>query len=320
MHKLKRTQSLRANIDYTGLGLFIILFLLGILLTILSPYFLTLNNIFNILLSVTVIGISAVGGTLVILSGGLDLSVESIIACTGVIIAILNQRGFPIALSIFIGFLTGPIFGLIMGLLIAKAKINSVIVTLAMLTIIRGIALLLTNAKTISLRYTNIGIITSGKIFNKIPISIIILLAIFFIFFFILNFTPFGRNIYSVGGNPTASLLAGINIEKYRIIVYVIAGSLSALSGVLFASMTGAGLPYGASGYSLTVITAVILGGISLAGGSGKIMGTFLGVLIIGVLNNGLVLLSITTFLQMIITGLVLIIAVAVEKINLTNR
>lgn len=311
---------IRRKIDFTGIGLVIILVLMGSILSIINQYFFTLYNIFNILLSVTVIGISAVGMTVVIVSGGLDLSTEAVIGCTGVIIGLLNQQGLPLVISILVGLLLGPTVGFINGILIAKAKINAVIVTLATMYLVRGFGLLLTRATTVPIRRSDFGFIGRGHIFGGIPIAIIYLVFAYLIFYFILNNTPFGRNIYAVGGNPVASKLAGINVDRYRIIIYVISGFLGAISGLLFSSITGAGLPYGASGYILTIIAAVILGGTSLAGGIGRVQGTLLGVLIIGILGNGLVLLGLQTYWQMVVTGIVLIVAVAVDQIKLRGR
>jgi len=303
--------------DFTGIGLIIIVVVLGTILSLTSPYFLSVNNIFNILLSVTVIGIAAIGETLVIVSGGLDLSIEPIIACTGVLVALLNQQGYPLGIAVLVGLILGPMIGFINGILITKIKINAVIVTLATMSIVRGFALLISNAKTIPFQRTDFGFIGRGYIFGKIPFAPIILIFMYLIFFLILNYIGFGRNIYAVGGNAEASRLAGISVDRYRIIIYTISGTLGSISGLLFLAITGAGLPYGAQGYILTIIAAVILGGTSLAGGIGKVQGTLLGVLIIGILNNGLILLDIKTFWQMIITGFVLIIAVTVDQVKL---
>ena len=317
MNNLTDNNIAKRGFDFTGIGLIIIVVVLGTIPSLTSPHFLSVNNLFNILLSVTVIGIAAVGQTLVIVSGGLDLSIEPIIAGTGVIVALMNQQGYPLGLSILLGILLGPIIGLLNGILITKVKINAVIVTLATMSIVRGFSLLISNAKTIPFQRADFGFIGRGYLFETIPLAPVLLILVYIIFFLVLNYTGFGRNIYAVGGNAEAARLAGINVDRYRIIIYTISGTLGSMSGLLFAAITGAGLPYGGQGYILTIIAAVILGGTSLAGGIGKIQGTLLGVLIIGMLNNGLILLDIKTFWQMIITGFVLIIAVAVDQIKL---
>jgi len=317
MNNLPDNNMTKRGFNFTGIGLIIIVVVLGTILSLTSPYFLSVNNLFNILLSVTVIGIAAVGETLVIVSGGLDLSIEPIIAGTGVIVALMNQQGYPLGLSILLGVLLGPIIGFLNGILTTKVKINAVIVTLATMSIVRGFSLLISNAKTIPFQRADFGFIGRGYLFEKVPFAPVLLIFVYIIFFLVLNYTGFGRNIYAVGGNAEAARLAGINVDRYRIIIYTISGTLGSISGLLFAAITGAGLPYGAQGYVLTIIAAVILGGTSLAGGIGKIQGTLLGVLIIGMLNNGLILLDIKTFWQMIITGFVLIIAVTVDQIKL---
>jgi len=320
MQALKKKRILKKRIDISGIGLFLILALIVAVLSIITPYFLTVRNIFSILLSVAIIGVGGVGQTLVIVSGGLDLSVESVIACTSVFIGLLNKQGFPLIVSIFAGLLLGPFVGYINGVLIAKRKINAVITTLAMMSIVRGVGLLLTNAKTIAISRSDFGFIGRGYLFGSIPFAVIVLIFIYFLFYFVLNHTPFGRNVYAVGGNPIATRLAGIDVDKYRIMIYTIAGGLGSLSGILFASIVGAGLPYGASGYALDIIAAVILGGTSLAGGIGTVQGTLVGVLILGVLSNGLILLDISSFWQMVVRGIVLVIAVEFDQLKLTKR
>jgi ribose transport system permease protein len=308
-----------SQMNLKGMGLIGILILIVIMMSILSPYFLSGRNFINILLSITIIAIGAVGATLVIIGGGLDLSVQSIIACTSVFIAVLNRMNIPIELAIFCGLTAGPLFGLINGFVITKLKVNSVITTLATMQIIRGIALLGANSRIIPLKTDVTKYLSRGRVFGIIPISVIIMIIVFIIFYLILKRTTFGRSIYAIGGNPEAARLAGINVDRVTIYIYVIAGTLASISGVLFASITGAGLPNGAAGYSLQIIAAVILGGTALSGGIGTIQGTLIGVLIVGVMNNGLALLNIPTFWQKIIMGSVLILAVLFERISINK-
>ena len=186
---------LARGFDFTGIGLIIIVIMLGLVLNFLSPYFITVNNIFNILLSITVIGIAALGETLVIVSGGLDLSIEPVIACTGVIVALLNQDGYPLVVSIMLGLILGPVIGFLNGVLITKAKINAVIVTLATMSIVRGFSLLISDAKTIPFQRQDFGFIGRGYLLDVIPVAPIILIFFYLLFFFILNYTGFGRNV-----------------------------------------------------------------------------------------------------------------------------
>lgn len=316
---VSKNKVLRKSHDYQGIGLIIVLIVFTIIFGILSPHFFTLRNLYTLLLSVVVIGIASIGETLVLLTGELDLSIESTIVLVGVTMALLNLQGLPFSIIIIISFLIGPVIGMINGVLVTKMKINSVILTLSTMFIIRGVAALITGARTIPLYNKYVNFISNGKIFWNLPFSSFCLLMLFVIFYFILNYTTFGRNVYYVGGNATAAHLAGVNVDKYKIIVFAASGAMGAISGIFFAAITGSGIPFGASGYILTIIAAVILGGTKLSGGKGKIEGTFLGILILGILSNGLIMVNVQRYWQMVITGAVLIISVGIDSFRKGN-
>jgi ribose transport system permease protein len=280
---------------------------------ILNKYFFTVKNLMNIFMYSSVIGIAATGTTMILLTGGLDISVGAVIGLSGVISGIVQLRTGNVALALGSGLLTGFICGCFNGLVITKLKISPLITTLATLSIFRGIALLSTGGLTLVISSRTFKEFGRGYILNYIPISVVIMAALFLFFAYLLHSTPFGRRIYSIGGNPEASRLAGINVNRIRFAVYVIGSLVAGLSGVIVASQTGASLPTAGNGAELNVIGASILGGVSLSGGKGKIIGTLFGVLILATLNNGLILMNVPTFWQTIATGCVLLLAVILD-------
>jgi ribose transport system permease protein len=284
-----------------------------IVFSILSPYFLSFKNLMNIFMYSSVIGIAAIGTTLVLLTGGLDISVGAVIGLSGVISGLVQQGTGNIGLAISLGLLTGLLCGSFNGLLITKLKISPLITTLATLSIFRGIALLSTGGLTLIIASKSFKQLGRGYLLDFIPISVLIMAALFLLFGYLLYYTPFGRKIYSVGGNPEASRLAGIRVNGVRFIVYVVGGLVAGLSGVIVASQTGASLPTAGTGAELNVIGASILGGVSLSGGKGQVYGTLFGVLILATLNNGLTLMNVQTFWQTIATGCVLLLAVVLD-------
>lgn len=286
-----------------------------IVFSLLSPYFLSVKNFLNIGLYASIMAVTATGMTMALLSGGLDLSVGSVMSLVGMIVATsITKNGSPV-LPITLGLLVGLACGLINGLLITKVKINPLITTLATMQIYRGCAFIYTNGVSVQINNPNYKWIGRGYILG-IPVPLVITLVMFLIFWFVLKYTVFGRKIYSIGGNSQASYLSGINVNKVRLAVYVIVSFTAAISGIILSSQAGAGLPQGGTGMEMQVISAVILGGASLSGGKGNILGTFLGVLILSTLSNGMVLLNVPSFWQMVTTGVVLVLAVASDVLR----
>ncbi len=298
-----------------SLGLLGIYAALFIGLSLSSPYFLSLNNFLNILVAVATIGIIAIAMTMVIVSGGLDLSVGSVVALTGVLVAQLSHR-MPIGASVVCALVCGLVVGLINGVAITKIGINPLITTLGTLSIARGLAFVFSGGLTQTIDSEPFGFLGRGFVAG-IPVQVIVLGALALLAAWVMRSTIFGRSIYAVGGNAQASRLAGLPVQRLQMTVYVLSGLSAALGGVFLASQLGAGAPAAAAGIELSVIAAVILGGTSLSGGKGAIAGTLLGVLILGTLNNGLTLLNVSSYYQEIARGLVLLLAVALDQLRL---
>lgn len=298
-----------------SLGLIGIYAALIISLSLMSPYFLSVNNFLNILVNVTTIGIIAIAMTMVIVSGGLDLSVGSVVALTGVMIAQLSHH-MPIAGAVAMAMVGGLIVGVFNGFAITKIGINPLITTLGTLSIARGLSLVYSGGLTESIDNDAFAFLGRGFVAG-IPFQVIVLALLALLAAWVMRFTVFGRSIYAIGGNPQASRLAGLPVSRLQMTVYILSALSAVLAGVFSASQLGAGAPTASTGIELSVIAAVILGGTSLSGGKGTIAGTLLGVLILGTLNNGLTLLNVSSYYQEIARGLVLLLAVALDQIRL---
>lgn len=304
----------------------IALILLCVLLSILSDKFLTVDNGWNVLRQISVNVCISIGMTLVVLTAGIDLSVGSVLALSGAIAAGLFTTGIEMpAQNLFIGFtllgiivaaiLTGGALGLFNGVMITRFKVPPFVATLAMLTIGRGLTMLWTKGYPISNLGSRFGYIGTGWLLG-IPVLVWISAIIVIISLIITNKTSLGRYIYAIGGNENAARLSGINIGKVKIIVYTISGILAAVGGIMVTSRLDSAQPNAGISYELDSIAAVVIGGTSLNGGRGTIMGTVLGAIIIGVLNNGLVLLNVSPFWQQVVKGLVILLAVIIDKAN----
>ena len=293
-----------------GIGLLVLV----IVLSFASEYFLTVNNLLNVLRQVSIIGIVAYGMTFVILSGGIDLSVGSVLALSSAITAGVMSSTHSIALAILAGLVTGALLGTFTGVLVSKAKMPAFIVTLAMMSIGRGLTLIYTGGRPISEGFTNLFNYIGGGYVGPIPFPVILLLVLLGIGYLVLNNTPYGRYVYALGGNEDATRLSGINTDKIKMTVYTISGIMAAVSGIVLASRLGSAQPQAGLGYELDAIATVVLGGTSLAGGSGGIVGTLMGALIIGVLNNGMTLLGVSSFFQQVVKGLVILLAVYIDR------
>lgn len=296
-------------------GLLGVYALLLVALSLKSPYFLSLNNFFNILVAVSTIGLVAVAMTLVIVSGGIDLSVGSIVALTGVCVAQLSHQ-MPIGAAVGIALLVGLLVGWFNGLAVTKIGINPLIATLGTLSIARGLAFVFSGGLTQSIDSEGFGFLGRGFVAG-VPFQVIVMAVLFGLAAWVMKFTTFGRGIYAVGGNATAARLAGLPVQRLQMTVYILSGACAALGGVFLASQLGAGAPASSSGLELSVIAAVILGGTSLSGGKGTIAGTLLGVLILGTLNNGLTLLNVSSYYQDVARGVVLLLAVGLDQLRL---
>lgn len=295
------------------LGLFFILISLIIIFSIFSEYFLTSRNLLNITRQISINLIIAIGMTFVILTGEIDLSVGSIAALAGVATGWVIVSTSSIFLGIMAGIFVGVLIGLLNGVLTVYGKVQSFIVTLAMLGLARGLALVWTDGKPISGLPKNFEILGAGY-FGIIPVSTIIAILIFIITFIVFSKTKHGIYIRSIGANREAARLSAIPVKQYRIIAFLLSGLLSAIGGIIITSRLISAQPTAAEGMELNVIAAVILGGASLSGGIGTITGTFLGAIIIGVINNGMNLIGISAFFQQIVKGIIILIAVLAKR------
>jgi len=291
------------------------LVILCIVITVINPRFLTVNNLRNVLTQVSVNATIAIGMTFVILTGGIDLSVGSILAISGAVAAFLMKSTGNVFISILAALILGACIGAINGIIISRGKLQAFIATLATMTIFRGVTYVFTNGIPISGLGKSFMVIGNKRFFG-IPLPIIITLIAFLGAWYLLTQTKYGRYVYALGGNEDSARLSGINTNKIKSIVYVISGMMAALSGIIVTSRIGSAGPTAGSGYELDAIAAVVIGGTSLSGGEGSITGTIIGALVIGVLNNGLNLMNVNPFYQSIVKGAVILIAVLIDKKN----
>ena len=286
-----------------------------IVLTFLSPDFLTLNNILNVMRQVSNNALIAFGMTFVILTGGIDLSVGSILALSSVLIAGWITAGMDPVLATLLGIGVGGVMGLINGVVIYQGRVAPFIATLATMTIFRGLALVVTDGRPVTGLHSDFfSMLGGGYVASLIPVPVIWMLVAFAVLWFVLRKTTFGRHVYAIGGNEEASLISGVRVSQIKPAVYALSGALSAMAGVILTSRLNSAQPNAGSGYELDAIAAVVLGGTSLAGGRGWIVGTLIGALLIGVLNNGLNLLGVSSFYQQVIKGAVILLAVLLDR------
>ncbi len=301
-------------------GIYAVLFVLIIFFSITSKNFFVANNLLNVARQVSMLGIASVGMAFVLLLGGIDLSIGSQITLVNIIAAWLMINGhmnpvvaciIAVALSTLIGFSNG--------LIIAKVKMPPIIVTLSMMIIIEGVAYMISGGMPIFGFPKSFTVLGQGYV-GIIPIPVIIMIAILGIGAFILNKTYFGRYFYAVGGNEEAANLSGINVHRVKFLVYTLSGLFAGIAGVVMLSRTNSGQVLAGKGFEFDALTACVLGGVSVNGGIGKISNIVAGVLILGVLSNGMVLLNVSQYSQMVIKGLVLMLAVAFDSIQKNRK
>jgi simple sugar transport system permease protein len=298
-------------------GLLIGLIILFVLLAVFAPNFLSSRNLLNVLRAVAFNGIIACGMTLIIIAGDIDVSVGSAVAWASSLLGVLAiQQGWPLGLAVVVVLIQGTLIHALAGFFRVRWEIPSFVVSLALFMSLRGAARLITNAYPITPFPDSFSFWGGGYIANVIPVPAVLMLVTVAIFTFISTRTVFGRSVYSVGGNEEAARLSGIDVVQTRIGIFAISGFLSALSGVVISSRIMSGASNIAEGLEFDVIAAVIIGGTSLAGGEGSMIGTLLGVLFIGLLNNGMVLLGITPFAQEVVRGLIILGAVLISVIQ----
>jgi len=293
------------------IGLIMLIIVMGIL----SPAFLSRFNILSVMRQASINGLIAFGMTIVIISGGIDLSVGSSLALSGMVAGLLMQSGLPSSLAILGALASGALVGTLIGVLIAKGKLPPFIATLGGMISLRGLTLILSGGVPVS-RFGDTGLIAwmgRGYVWF-IPAPVVILFLAFAVFTVILKKTVFGKHVYAIGGNEKGALLSGINVEKNKIFIYMISGLMSALAAVILTSRVNSAVPTAGEMYELYAIAAVVIGGASLSGGRGKASGTIIGAFIIAIINNGLNLLGVSAYIQLFVTGLIIIIAVIADR------
>ncbi len=310
---------LNSQLGAVGLGLLGALIAELIVFSIRSPYFLETENFADIGRAMTIVGIAAVGQTVVIIAGGFDLSVGSVMAASGMLAAYVVNAGAGTLIGLLAAMGLGLTVGLVNGSIVSFLRINPLIATLATLSVVRGIAYIISggNAEVIS-NHLFLSIGTNGV--GGVPIIVIVLLVLFAVFGLLIPRTRFGRYMYAIGSSARASRLAGVPVNRWRLVFYALSGVLAAVAGFIAVARTGQAEPSANLGAELEVITAVILGGASLAGGRGRLLGTFLGLAVLGILSNGLILIGVAAYWQQVVRGVVLLVAVCWDELRRTRR
>lgn len=302
-------------------GILVAFIILCVVLSIAAPNFATVNNWLTILRTISTTGLLAIGVTLAIMLGGIDLIAGAMIACSGCLTVVAMERfGFPMWAAIGLGLLVGLAAGFLDGVIIAYSGIHPFVVTLAMQSILRGSAYLIANGQPVPL-YVNetFPVLGTGSL-GIIPYPIIYMLICFFLLYMFLNKTKMGRYVYAVGGNPTAAQFSGINIKKVKITVWTISGVLASFAGIVLAARLSSGQPSTSVGAETDAIAACVLGGVSMYGGVGGAGGVLIGVLVIGVISNGLTLLHVDSNWQYVAKGIIILLAVYMDMMRQNKK
>ena len=296
-------------------GILCVLLLIGIVLSIMSPVFLTTGNIISVLLQISNNMYLALGMTLIIILGGIDLSVGSIVAMTGTLtVGFIVTNGLPMWLAIILGLIIGTVCGFFNGIIVANFKVPAFIVTLAMMNMAKGIAYIYSGGRSTRIMDSNFMEIGTGQLFGFIPLPVVYMIILIVIFIILLNKTKFGTYIYAVGGNRESAHLSGVPIKKVEIMAYTISGFLAAFAGLVLCSRMFSGQPSAGTGYEMDAIAACVLGGVSMSGGIGRISGTIIGAIVIGIISNGLNLMGVSSFWQLVVKGMIILIAVLIDS------
>ena len=291
----------------TNLSLILALLVMSVLFAIMSPHFLTLRNLVNIATYTSINAIMAFGITVAMILAAMDLSQYTVAAVSGMVMALMLRAGLPTGVAIVCALLTGVLLGLLNGVLVSICGVNPIIATLGTQQIYRGFAYLVSNGKNILISNDFLTFIGRGDILG-VPVVVLLMIVMFAITAYVLKYTSFGRKIYAIGGNKNASYLSGINIRRVQ------------MGGFVYCSVVGVALPTCGIGSDMDVIASVVLGGVSLSGGCGKVSGTLLGALILQTISNGMTLLSVQSYWQMVIKGIVLILAVLIDVMRSKKR
>ncbi|NIA29425.1 MAG: ribose ABC transporter permease [Actinobacteria bacterium] len=305
----------RFGVQFKSLGVFVALVIMVVFLTLTSPHFLTTDNVFSIIRSFSFVAIMAIGETLTIITAGIDLSVGSILGLSGCLSAIALHAGWPVFAAIFIGLLSGTLIGFLNGELITRLRLPPFIVTLGMLSMVRGLAYVVTRGWPVSGLPESFMQLGQGYIWI-IPIPVLFMVGFAILASIFLNKVVTGRQLYAIGGNEEASRLSGVAVNKVKVIAYTVSGLAAALAGVLLVARLGVAQSVAGQGYELDAIAASVIGGTSLMGGEGTVSGVIIGAAIMGVLRNGLVLLGVSAFWQQFALGAIIVAAVALDSLR----
>ena len=322
MHSTFSILNLRSSIlllHRRQLGTLIALLVLAAVLSALTPYFFTISNLLNVVQQTAINAIIAVGMTYVIISGGIDLSVGSILALAGILLGSALRAGVPVPLAILGGLLTGTLMGSLNGLLITRGKLPPFIATLGMMSVARGAALVYSDGRPISGFDASFRELATGALWLA-PVPVAIMIALYGISHLLLTRTKHGRYLYAMGGNEQAAILSGVSVRLHKGLAYAFSGLTSGIAAVILTARLNSAQPIAGIMYELEAIAATVIGGTSLMGGEGTLSGTLIGALIIGVLRNGLNLLGVSAFLQQIVIGSVIILAVLLDTMMRTAR
>lgn len=311
-------KSREKKIDMSNMSALLVLIVLCIFLSIAEPAFRSFGNLINILQQVTVIAVLALGVNVVIFTGGIDISVGSVVAFTGIIMGkIIVEGGQPPVLGVVIALIVGGLCGTFNGIMISKFKLQPMIATLAMMSMARGAALTLADGQTITgysagFRWIGVGVIPG----TQIPVQIIFMILLYGIFYYIMKYRKFGRYIYSIGGNEEATRLSGINVKLYKTLAYTLSGLCAAIASVILVAKLNSAQSTAGLDYEMDAIASCVIGGTSLLGGFGSVWGTFIGAIIMIVIRNGLNLLNISSNLQKLVIGVVILLAVLADSLR----
>lgn len=302
-----------SKLNFRDYGVLIGFVVLCIAISMATPAFLSKQNVLNLLRQSSIIGIISAGMTFVIISGNFDISVGAVAALSGVIVMRLATTGTNLFLAIAAAIAVCAIIGLVNGIMVAKVNVPSLIATMAMVTIVRGILLMITGGYPITQTIPMLDALGNGY-FLGIPMPVIVFILVVIVSYIVLTHTKFGRHVYSVGGNQDASKLNGINVDNQKIKVFIINAVLAAIAGLVLTGRLGTASPVAGDSYDMDAIASVVIGGTSVSGGSGSVLKTIIGVLLMSVINNSFNLLGIDIFFQYIFKGLIILIAVGFDS------
>lgn len=312
--KVKQTNPVLAMLK-SNIGILCVMILIALILSVMTPNFMTGNNIISVLRQISNNIFLALGMTFVIILGGIDLSVGSIVAMSGTLtVGFIVTDGMGMIPAILISLLLGGAVGLFNGFVVSMFKVPAFIVTLATMNIAKGVAYIYSGGQSTRITDDTFSMIGTGYLFGVIPLPVVYMVILIILFSILLNKTKFGTYVYAVGGNRESARLSGVPIKKVEMMVFTLAGLLSAFAGIVLASRMYSGQPKAGEGYEMDAIAACVLGGVSMSGGVGNISGTVIGAIVIGMISNGLNLIGVSSFWQLVVKGIIILAAIIIDS------